>query len=138
VFRWGIYGSEAEFNKHGFEYMFISFFIVTAIWVTATLLTRPCDMQKLREFYEKVRPAGPGWKPVSGEMSEPRGARPKDNLKVAFVGWLAAVAATLSALFGVGKLVLCDYQWGVFWLIIAVITGVVAFWSVHKLTAENQ
>jgi len=138
VFRWGIYGSEAEFNQHGFEYMFISFFIVTAIWVTATLLTKPCDQQKLKTFYEKIRPAGPGWKPVSREISEQPDARPKDNLKVALVGWLASVAATLSALFGIGKLTLCDYQWGVFWLIIGVVTGVVTFWSVRKLTAEIQ
>lgn len=137
VFRWGIYGSEAEFDKHGFEYMFISFFIVTAIWVTATFLTKPCDKQKLKAFYEKVRPAGPGWKPVSDDVSEHASTRAKDNLKVAFVGWLASILATLSCLFGLGKLLLCEYRWGVCWLVVCVISGAVAFWSVRKLTVEN-
>lgn len=133
VFRWGVYGSEAKFNQHGFEYMFISFFIVTAIWVTTTLMTKPCDRQKLREFYERVRPAGPFWKPISGEIGE-RANMPRDNLKVAFVGWLASILATLGCMFGLGQLLLCEYQWGACWLVICVLSGAVAFWSVRKLT----
>jgi len=137
VFRWGIYGSEAQFNQHGFEYMFISFFLVTAIWVAATLLTKPCDKQKLRAFYEQVRPAGPFWKPVSDDVAEHTSTRAKDNLKVAFVGWLASILATLSCLFGLGKLLLCEYQWGVFWIVACAISGGVTLWSVRKLTAGN-
>jgi solute:Na+ symporter, SSS family len=138
VFRWGIYGSEAEFNKHGFEYMFISFFIVTAIWVAATLLTKPCDKKKLREFYEKVRPAGPFWKPVSDEASKAEGAPERDSLKVALVGWLAANLATLSCLFGLGKLLLCEYLYGVSWLVVSVASGWVTWLAIRKLTAPNQ
>jgi len=138
VFRWGIYGSEAEFNQHGFEYMFISFFIVTAIWVATTLLTRPCDKQKLRVFYETVRPAGPFWKPVSNEVGEHTGTHRKDNLRVAFIGWMASNVATLSCLFGLGKLLLCEYMSGVFWLVAFAVSGVIALWAVRKLTAETE
>ncbi len=38
--------------------------ITTAVWLTATFLTRPVDLTTLVAFYEKVRPAGPGWKRV--------------------------------------------------------------------------
>ena len=137
VFRWGIYGSEVEFNRHGFEYMFLSFFIITTIWVTVTFLTKPCDKQKLKAFYEKVRPAGPFWKPVSDDVAEHASTRAKDNLRVAFVGWLASILATLSCLFGLGKLLLCEYRWGVYWLVACVLSGVVTLWSVRKLTAGD-
>ena len=136
VFRWGIYGSEAEFDRHGFEYMFISFFIVTPIWVAVTLLTKPCEKRKLQEFYKTVRPAGPFWKPVTADMPEQDKA-PKDNLKVAFVGWVAANLATLACLFGVGNLLLCEYRLGVYWLVVFVVATVATYWAVRKLTVPD-
>lgn len=137
VFRWGIYGSEAEFGKHGFEYMFISFFIVTFIWVIVTLLTKPCDRHKLKEFYERVRPSGPFWRPVSDDVTEGRSAGARDSLKVAIVGWLAGVTATLSCLFGLGKLLLCERLLGICWLAVCVVSSFVTLWSVRKLTTES-
>ncbi|MEJ2705738.1 MAG: hypothetical protein P8Z79_25150, partial [Sedimentisphaerales bacterium] len=134
VFRWGIYGSEAEFNRHGFEYMFISFFIVTTIWVTVTLLTRPCEKQKLREFYKKVRPSGPFWRPVSSEVGPGEGGPANDSLKVAFLGWVAAIVATLGCMFGIGKLLFYESLWGVCWLVVGIAGGAVTLWSVRKLT----
>jgi hypothetical protein len=138
VFRWGIYGSEAAFNQHGFEYMFISFFLVTAIWVTVTLLTKPCDRAKLSEFYQRVRPAGPFWKPVAGAVREHPEAGARDNLKAALVGWLAAVLATLSCLFGVGKLLFSEPLWGICWLAAGGVGAVVTFWSIRELTAPRK
>jgi SSS family solute:Na+ symporter len=137
VFRWGIYGSEAQFNQHGFEYMFISFFIVTAVWVTVTLLTKPCDNRNLRTFYETVRPAGPFWKPVSEQIGDTATIHVRDNLKVALVGWLSSNLATLSCLFGLGKLLLHEYQSGIFWLVVFAGSGAVALWAVRRLSAEN-
>jgi SSS family solute:Na+ symporter len=138
VFRWGIYGSEAEFNRHGFEYMFISFFLVTAVWMAVTLLTKPCDQEKLKEFYERVRPAGPFWKPVAGALGAHPEAGTGDNLKVALVGWLAAVLATLGCLFGVGKLLFSEPGWGLVWLAAGGIGAAVTLWSVRALTAARK
>jgi SSS family solute:Na+ symporter len=137
LFRWGIYGSETEFNRHGFDYMFISFFIVTTIWVTITLLTKPCEKAKLKAFYERVRPSGPFWKPVSGEISKHVDTRANDNLKVAFVGWLASILMTLSCLFGLGKLLLCEYLWGIGWFIVCGVSSAITLWSVRRLTKRG-
>jgi len=134
VFRWAIYGSEAEFNQHGFEYMFISFFVVTATWITATLLTKPSDKQKLKDFYLKVRPAGPLWKPVAADMDE---VRSKDSLKVAFLGWLTSNLMTLSCLFGLGKLLLGENFYAAVWLIVFLVSGAITLWSVRKLTTSD-
>jgi len=134
VFRWGIYGSEAQFNQHGFEYMFISFFVVTATWVTVTLLTKPCEKQKLKDFYRKVRPSGPFWKPVAADMDE---VRSKDSLKVAFLGWLSSNLMTLSCLFGLGKLLLDEYLYAAYWLAAFLVSGAITLWSVRKLTTSD-
>lgn len=38
--------------------------ITTAGWITVTFLTQPTDEDVLLNFYEKVRPGGPGWTPI--------------------------------------------------------------------------
>lgn len=38
--------------------------ITTAIWLIATFLTAPDNEEKLRDFYRKTKPGGPGWKKV--------------------------------------------------------------------------
>jgi hypothetical protein len=38
--------------------------VTTFSWVAVTLLTRPTDPDKLRQFYRLVRPGGPGWSAV--------------------------------------------------------------------------
>jgi hypothetical protein len=132
LFRWGIYGSEAEFNRHGFEYMFISFGVVTAIWVTVTLLTRPSDPQRLCAFYRKVRPAGPWWKPVAAQL-QAEGVTSPDRLSIALVGWLCANVATLSCLFGIGKLLLCSPGTGLLWLGLSIAASALTVWAVQNM-----
>jgi len=39
-------------------------FLTTATWIIVTFLTHPVSDETLRNFYTKIRPGGPGWKPV--------------------------------------------------------------------------
>jgi len=105
--------------------------------VTITLLSKPCEKPKLKAFYEKVKPSGPFWKPVSGDNGESTDTSGRDNLKVALVGWLASILATLGCLFGLGKLLLCEYVWGACWLVVCVFSGTITLWSVRKLTQHD-
>ncbi len=38
--------------------------VTTVCWLAATLVTRPTDEARLREFYRRTRPGGPGWRSV--------------------------------------------------------------------------
>ncbi len=49
--------------------LFVIVLITTVIWVTVMLTTRPESDEVLLKFYEKVRPAGPGWKHISKRAS---------------------------------------------------------------------
>jgi hypothetical protein len=102
------------------------------------LLTKPCHQEKLRDFYERVRPAGPFWGPVTGGIREGAETGERDNLKVAAIGWLAAILATLSCLFGVGKLLLCEYLWGARWLAACGVGAVITLWSIRELTTPRK
>src|SRR5690606_2119311 len=43
--------------------------ITTVAWLAVTLLTPADNMPKLIEFYQRVRPGGPGWRRVVEEAS---------------------------------------------------------------------
>lgn len=45
--------------------LFVIVISTTVIWVTVMLLTKPESEETLLKFYEKVRPAGPGWQHIS-------------------------------------------------------------------------
>ena len=45
--------------------MLITVGITTAVWLATTFLTAPEPMEKLVEFYRRVRPSVFGWKPVA-------------------------------------------------------------------------
>lgn len=38
------------------------------IWLAVTFVTPACDREHLRAFYLKVRPGGPGWRAVAGDL----------------------------------------------------------------------
>src|SRR3954468_4921394 len=54
-------------DPHGFAWLMILTTSFTTIsWIVVTMVTPPEPMEKLKSFYEKVRPSDIGWKPVSG------------------------------------------------------------------------
>jgi SSS family solute:Na+ symporter len=71
----------------------------TAVWLIVTFLTPPVDAATLAAFYEKVRPAGPGWERerlATGLAPSP------DSLPHSFLGWILGLLCVYSALFGTG------------------------------------
>ena len=94
--------------------LIITVAVTTAVWLAATYLTRPVDQEVLRAFYERVRPAGPGWAPVRRDVGR---LAPADNLQAEFVGMVAGCVFVYSALFGSGQLLLGDPRLG--WLFTA-------------------
>src|SRR5450759_1953000 len=51
--------------------MLVTVGITTVAWVATTMLTAPEPMETLTAFYRRVRPAGPGWKPVAAVADVP-------------------------------------------------------------------
>lgn len=43
--------------------MIFTTIFATVIWIAATYFTRPDDTKTLQEFFDRVKPGGPGWKP---------------------------------------------------------------------------
>jgi solute:Na+ symporter, SSS family len=81
--------------------MLVTTAISTAVWLTVTMLTPPEDDAVLERFYRRVRPGGVGWRRVSERLGFGSDQIPGGSL--AWVNWVAGVAAVYSAVFGVGE-----------------------------------
>ena len=76
--------------------------VTTAAWLSATLLTRPVEMERLVAFYRKTRPPG-FWGPVRAAAPDlPPPARVGRDL----LRWLAGLVLVLGAMAGLGEALL--------------------------------
>jgi Na+/proline symporter len=75
--------------------------VTTLAWLAATFLTPPVERATLEAFFRRVRPGGPGWRPLAHALPEVRQDRGLGALAVA---WAAGVVLVYSALFAIGRL----------------------------------
>ena len=90
--------------------------ITTVVWLTVTFLTPADDQQTLARFYNKVRPAGPGWQRVRVAGSLPPSP---DSPTQAFASWILGLAAIYGVLFATGAFVYGKVLPGTVWLVVA-------------------
>jgi Na+/proline symporter len=76
--------------------------VTTAVWVAATFATAPEPRATLAAFYEKVRPAGPGWKRIAGAegVAARRGEIPRNLLM-----WALGTVFVYSIMFATGAVI---------------------------------
>jgi SSS family transporter len=98
--------------------MLVTVGITTAVWLTVTFLTPPEPDAVLDRFYRKVRPGGPGWRPVSSRLGFGDDRIPGGALS--WVNWVAGVTAVFTALFGVGAFLTGTTLQGVLYSLVAI------------------
>jgi len=85
--------------------LMLTILITTICWVITAYVGPKTDAEALRNFYRKVRPAGPGWAAFRAEY-DAAGAPPEeaaDNVPMALIGWVFGSIMIWSALFTVGN-----------------------------------
>jgi len=97
----------------------------TLAWVTVTLFTPPTDEATLDAFYRRVRPIGPGWRPVAARHPD---LQPETSIGALAIDWLAGVVLVYSTLFGIGQLLLGSRLLG-FGLLILSGTTAMLLWN---------
>lgn len=105
--------------------------ITTTAWLLVTLLTRPTDRTTLERFYLKIRPDGPGWRPVrQGIPDNQLDSEEGSSLPSAIAAMAAATFLVYSLLFGVGYLLYGQNTNAAISLVVAVIatTTIVKLW----------
>ena len=74
--------------------------ITTVGWLVVTFMTRPTDQATLQTFYDRIRPAGRGWRrAVTVDPNAPQG-----ELSAALMAWFLGCVVVYGALFATGAL----------------------------------
>ena len=94
--------------------------ITTVVWLAVTLLTRAESRDVLSAFYLKVRPAGPGWRPVSRwtGVDPPRGELGRN-----FIYWILGILFVYSIMFGTGSLIFHEQGFLMVYGVLALVSG---------------
>jgi Na+/proline symporter len=100
--------------------LLITVAVTTVVWVAVTMVTRPTDRRTLINFYQLVRPAGPGWNTVRAESGL---ARSPDSLPLSLLGWVLGCTFIYAALFGAGSFLYGRTAQGVVWLVLLLLSG---------------
>ena len=77
--------------------------VTTAGWVFATYVCPRTDPAVLRRFYRRIRPGGPGWKPVRESAGQEGPTDPDDRIPRSLVNVLLGCVAVYALLFGIGS-----------------------------------
>ncbi|MBX3232265.1 MAG: Na+:solute symporter [Labilithrix sp.] len=104
-----------------FAYLMLGTLVATtASWLAATFLTRPEPDETLVAFYDRVRPGGPGWRPIAAKSSVAADGPP---LPVRARDWILGCVLVYSSLFGVGKWILGQRALGAALIGIAIVSA---------------
>jgi SSS family solute:Na+ symporter len=101
-------GALPEADRMAGEYAGLLVAAVTLVlWVAVTLLTRPEPRDHLVAFYRKIRPDGPGWRPIAAAAPD---VRPDGDLGRSLLCAVLGTTVIWTTLPGIGALIFGE--WG--------------------------
>ncbi|NKB89510.1 MAG: Na+:solute symporter [Acidobacteria bacterium] len=93
--------------------------VTTVAWLAATFATAPTDPERLRDFYRRIRPAGPGWAPIRATVTDTPVAGTETNLSASLACMALGSLAVYGTLFGTGNLLYGNTGTGTAFLIVS-------------------
>ena len=108
------------------EYSIITI-LVTVSWITVMFLTKPDSQESLKKFYRRIRPGGPGWKPIAKLCPD---VQITDSLKADFAAWIVGCIFVYSFVFGFGTALFARWKLSIIMAVICIAAG---FFLWHKV-----
>ncbi len=113
----------------------------SATWIIVTLLTKPVSEETLRSFYTKIRPGGPGWKPVVDRAKAENVELVKEtdlrwDVPTGILCMILGCISIYSILFTIGNLLYGDFGQAAIFIVIAVVASFLLHRSWNKLKSK--
>lgn len=106
--------------------------VTTLGWVLATYLCPATDPAVLARFYRRVRPGGPGWKPVRERVAAEPSITSDDRIPRSLVNVLLGCICIYSLLFATGSVIYGEIVRAAVLFVVGVSTGVPVLISVFS------
>ncbi len=106
-----------------------------AAWLVATYLTRPEREETLRSFYRKVRPGGPGWRPIAASVPE---TQPDRHLGLSLLAAVLAAGIVYCTLPAIGLMLFGAYLRGMLALAGAALCAVGVVLLIRRIGWEQM
>ncbi len=117
-------------NPEQFAHMIlITVAITTVAWLATTYLTAPESDATLLRFYRQVRPSTLGWTRIRSLAPE---VAVSSDLGWNLLDWLAGCALIYGSLFGIGKVILHEYELAAVFLGAAIAAGAFIYWDLSR------
>ncbi len=113
--------------------------LTTFVWVLATYITPGTDKTTLRNFYRKIKPAGPGWNKViedAAQDGETIEANKADSLPLQILGMMVGCVSVFAALFGTGHWIYGNYSLAMILTVVSVVSGYALFKVWEKVKTD--
>ncbi|MFB3904527.1 MAG: sodium:solute symporter family protein [Acidobacteriota bacterium] len=121
-----------EINTH--TQLLLTVIFTTICWVLTAFVTPETDRATLINFYQKVRPFGPGWAKVREEAGvNAQEAAKGQNITLSLIGWLAGCSMVWSSLFTVGNFLYGRLAYTIVLAIVFVVSGSIVIWVINRL-----
>lgn len=113
----------------GWAELVLTVALTTAAWVTTAYVTRSTDEAVLLRFYERVRPGGPGWRPIAVKAPDVRAAE-RSDLPYGLASAACGALGIYSVLFATGFFLYGRLALGIVFAVIAAAAffGIVRMW----------
>jgi Na+/proline symporter len=99
------------------------------VWLLVTFLTPPEPEEKLRDFYSRVWPAGPGWRAIARrEGISERNGEIVSNL----LNWALGMGLIYSVLFGIGEAIFGLWGRAALLMLFGAVCGGAMFWNLNR------
>ena len=107
----------------------------TVCWLVTAFVSAPTSREQLIAFYNKVYPAGPGWKQIREDagVSVADAGLYSDRMGQATLGWIAGCVTIWSSLFAIGNFLYGRLSTALLLSAVFVVSGVVLIFVVNRL-----
>jgi hypothetical protein len=100
------------------------------VWMTVMFLTPPEPEEKLLAFFQKIRPGGPGWKPIHAKVPH---VNTDSHLAILVLVAVIAAGMVYLVLFGVGQIIFGFITSGIVSLGAACVCAAIVYAALNKI-----
>jgi solute:Na+ symporter, SSS family len=129
--------ADMQLSTH--EQLLYTIGFTTVCWLAAAFFMPRTDEKTLIEFYRKVRPFGPGWRPIEKLAKltpEELAVVDHNNIPLALLGWVSGCAMIWSALFTVGNFLYGRIDYAAILLGVFILSGAALLRVINRLWAK--